>query len=126
MVGGSLADDGGSQESAALVEHALLDDLVCLEDDRLRNRQPKCLRRLQIDHEFELRRLFYREIGRLGAFQDPVYVGGGTWEEIRRVRVIRHQTTGIDDDLVRIHSRQSVLGGKLDHALALGSEYALG
>ena len=40
MADGSLADDGGSQELAALAEHGLLDYLVCLEKKRLRNRQP--------------------------------------------------------------------------------------
>jgi len=31
LLAGSLTDDGGSQESVPLVEHALLDDLVRLE-----------------------------------------------------------------------------------------------
>jgi hypothetical protein len=41
--GGSLADDGRSQELAALVEHALLDDLVRPQEQRLRDRQSERL-----------------------------------------------------------------------------------
>ena len=32
MTGGSLADAHYSQELAALIEHGLLDDLVCLQE----------------------------------------------------------------------------------------------
>jgi hypothetical protein len=46
--GGSLADDR-SQESAALVEHALFEHLVGPREHRRRNRQPKGLRGLEVD-----------------------------------------------------------------------------
>ena len=42
-----------------------------------RNRQADLLGGLQIDHQLELGRLLDRQVGRLGAFQDFVHVGGG-------------------------------------------------
>ena len=57
MAGGSLAEDGGSQELAALVERALLDDLVRPPQHRRRDRQPERLRGLEIDDQLELGRL---------------------------------------------------------------------
>ena len=58
MAGGSLADDGWSQELAALVEHGLLDDVVGPEQERLRDRQAERLRGIQIDDQLELCGLF--------------------------------------------------------------------
>ena len=59
-----------SEELAALVEHALLDDLVRPPQDRRRDRKAKRLCGLQVDHELELRGLLNRQIGGLCAFQD--------------------------------------------------------
>ena len=53
MAGGSLADDGWSQEQAALVEHGLLDDLVRPQEQRPRDRQANGFRRLHIDDQLE-------------------------------------------------------------------------
>ena len=41
-----------------------------------RDRQADLLRRLQVDDEFELRRLLHRQIGGLRAFEDLVDVVG--------------------------------------------------
>src|SRR5262249_43610218 len=40
------------------------------------NRQADLLRGLEIDYEFEFRRLLHREIGRLGTLQDSVDIIG--------------------------------------------------
>ena len=58
--GGSLADDGQSQELAALVEHRLLDHVVCLEEKRLRNAEAEGFGSLAVDDQLELRRLLDR------------------------------------------------------------------
>jgi hypothetical protein len=57
MAAGSLADEGCPKELAALVERGLLDDLVRPQQDGLRNGQAECLRRLEVNHQVELRRL---------------------------------------------------------------------
>ena len=49
------------------------------------NRQAKCLRGLQIDHELELRRLLHRQVGRLGTFKNSVDVVCGAPEILRFV-----------------------------------------
>jgi hypothetical protein len=49
---------------AALVEHALLDHLVGLEEDRLRDRESQRLGGLEIDHQLELGGLLDGEISR--------------------------------------------------------------
>jgi len=56
MAGGSLADDGGSQDSVALVEHRLLNDLVRPQQQRLWDRQVESFDGLEVDHQFELGR----------------------------------------------------------------------
>ena len=83
MAGASLADGGCSQESAALIEHGLLDDLCRLKQECLRDRQPKRLRCLQVDDEIEFCGLLDGEIGGLRAFQDTVDVPGGPSPVVR-------------------------------------------
>ena len=69
-----------------MVEHALFDHLVCLEEDRLRNREPQRLGRFEVDDQLELRGLLDGEIGGLGAFQNLVHVGGGAPEALGDIR----------------------------------------
>src|SRR5262249_14705044 len=75
LIGGHGAPseaEGCSQESGALVEHGLFDDLVRSPQHRLRDRQPESLRGLQIDDQLEFGGLFDRKIGGLGALEDLV------------------------------------------------------
>ena len=51
-----------------------LDQLVRPGEHLRRNRQADLLRRLQIDHQLELRRLLYRQITGLSFLQDLVHV----------------------------------------------------
>jgi hypothetical protein len=60
----------------------LSDDLVRLEQNRLRNRYADLLRRFQVDHQLELRRLFHGKICRLGALENFVDVSSGAAEQI--------------------------------------------
>jgi hypothetical protein len=76
---------------AALVEHALLDHLVCLQKKRLRDRQRQRLGGLRIDNEVELRGLFHGQICGLCALEDLVHVGLGASEEIDNVRSVGHE-----------------------------------
>jgi hypothetical protein len=59
-----------------LVEHELLDDLICPQQQRLRNRKSECLRGLHVDHRLEPGRLLDWQVGRLRALEDLVHVGG--------------------------------------------------
>src|SRR5215510_1974469 len=74
MAGGSLADDGGSQELAALVEHGLFDDLISAKQERLRDRQAERLGGLEVDDQIKFRGLLHRQVSRLRALEDLVDV----------------------------------------------------
>src|SRR5262249_57893995 len=60
-----------------------------------RNRNADLLRRLEIDHQLELRRLLHRQIGGLGALQDFVYIPGYKPIAVHEVRPVRHESTSI-------------------------------
>jgi len=70
--GASGEADSRTQELAASVEHTLLDDLVRLEQQRLRDRQSQCLSCLHVDDEIEFRRALDRKFRRLGALQNLI------------------------------------------------------
>jgi len=59
-------------------EPDLLDDAVCAEQKRARNRDAQCLRGFRVDGQIELLRRLDWKIGRLGAAQDAVDVSGAT------------------------------------------------
>jgi hypothetical protein len=71
----------------------------------LRNRQADLLRRLEIDHQLELRRLLHRQIGRLGSLQDFVHVICDAPVAVREVRPVGHEPTGIYSFSVAVHRR---------------------
>src|SRR5207245_10962510 len=73
VVGGqreSGEPDGCPEELAALVEHALLDDLVCPQQQRLRDREPESLGGLEVEGERKARRPLDRNLRRWRATQD--------------------------------------------------------
>ena len=65
-----------------MVEHALLDHLVRLQQQQRRNRQAQRLGRLRIDDQLELRGLLDGQISRLGAFQELVDVDCGAPSQV--------------------------------------------
>src|SRR5881628_3618901 len=82
MAAGSLADECCRGESAALVEHALLDDLV------------------------ELGRLLDGEIGGFGAFQNPVDINCSSAKKLGDAWSVRYEPPGDHVLLLLIHRRQ--------------------
>jgi hypothetical protein len=72
-----------------------LDHLIRPEKNRLRNRDANLLGRFQINHQLELRRLFNREIGGLGALQDSVHEICDAPVAVREVRAVGHEPAGI-------------------------------
>jgi hypothetical protein len=58
----------------------------CTLQKQLRDREAKRLRRLEIDHQLEFRRLLDRELAGFGAFEDFVYKRGRATVEIGPVR----------------------------------------
>ena len=66
------------QESTTLVEHGLFDHLICLEEDRLRDREAERLRGLHVDHQLELRGLLDGQVAWFGTLED--LVGDVLWK----------------------------------------------
>jgi hypothetical protein len=78
MAGGSLADEGWSQELAAWVEHGLFDYLVRLREHGLRDREIKGFGRLEVDDQLEPDRRLDRELERLRTPQDAIDIDSST------------------------------------------------
>src|SRR5262249_53027945 len=74
-----------------------------------RNCQTNLLRRLQINDQLKLLWLLYREISRLGAFENLVHVGGSASEEVGIVWGIGQKPPVLYILWLPIHCRQSVL-----------------
>ena len=73
-----------------------LNDLVRPPEHRWRDRQVERLGGFQVDHQLELRWLLDRQIGRLGALEDLIDVGGRAPEEIRVISTVTNKSTGLD------------------------------
>jgi len=58
----------GLDEHRGAGQHALLDHLVSLKEDRLRDRQPERLGGLQVNHQLELRRPLHRQVDVLRSY----------------------------------------------------------
>ncbi len=98
-VGGARSVPYGAGKNKPNLASKILTDACCLvpfafssPNDFVRscqhvrwNRQAKCLRGLQIDHELELRRLLHWQLGRLGTFKNSVDVVCGALEILRFV-----------------------------------------
>ena len=70
-----------------------LDHLVRPRHHVRRNRQTDLLRRLEIDHQLELRRSFHRQISGLRTFQDLVDVGGGAVGQVGEICPVAYKAT---------------------------------
>src|SRR5439155_21860871 len=73
----------------------LLDHVVRPKQHRLWDGQPQSLRGSEIDHQLELRRLLDGQVGRLGALQDLVYVGGRPPEHVPNAGPVRQQAASL-------------------------------
>src|SRR5262249_19255592 len=82
--------------SGAFVPKSLPDQLVRALQQGRRHRQPDDLRRLEVDHQLELRRLLHGTIGRLSTLQDLAPIGGGAVEHRANARPVRHEATQVD------------------------------
>src|SRR5437588_7543493 len=54
----------------------LFDHFISAGEQRRRNGEPERLGSLEVERHFEFRRLHYRQIGRLLAFQNPAAIDG--------------------------------------------------
>ena len=61
-----------------------------------RHREAECLRRFEIDDEFELRGLLHRKLGGLLTLEDAIDIEGRLAELVVQVSSIREEATRID------------------------------
>ena len=72
---------------------ALLDHFIRPRQHVGWNRHADLLGGVQVDHQFELCRLFNGKIGGLGTFKDFVHVGGYAPVAVGQVRPVVHEPT---------------------------------
>src|SRR5215472_18299318 len=84
-----------------------LDHLVGAQQERLRDRQPECLRSRKIDDESELCGLLDWDVTWLRPAQNLVDIIGGAPQQVGEVRSIGHQTSRFDVLPIKVHRRQS-------------------
>jgi hypothetical protein len=78
---------------------ALPNDFIRPIQHRLRNRHANLLRRLQIDHELELRRLLDGKISRLGTFEDFVHIRSGAPVRFPRVPPVGYKPASLSIEI---------------------------
>src|SRR5215470_11603853 len=84
-----------------------LNQLISLCDEERRHFETKRFGGLEVDHQFELRRLLDGEVARLGALQDLVHKRGAAPEEIAQARPVRHEAPGIHTLPGAVYCRQA-------------------
>src|SRR5439155_5461463 len=87
-----------------------------------RDRQADLFRRFQIDNELKLRRLFHRKVGGLGSLQDFVHVGGGTAEQVGKVRAVGHKASSLYKFWKGVYRRKPALSCEVCNLFSLRRE----
>src|SRR6266566_6523488 len=72
-----------------------MNDLIGSYEERLRDREPKRLGGLEVDHQLKLGGLFDRQIARLCSFQNLVHEICSAPESIGERRTVRKKATGV-------------------------------
>src|SRR5262249_25369282 len=80
------------------INHDLLYDPIRPLEYRLGNRHPEPLRRLEVDHQFELRGLLNGQVDRLRALENLHHLLCRPTGQIGTIRPVAHQTTRLWPD----------------------------
>src|SRR5437870_9347302 len=115
---------GGQRESGE-PEHGLLDNLIRPSEHWRRDLQTELLRRLEVDHQFELAWLLDGKVRGLGAFEDLVHIDGGTPIQIGKARSIRHETPHFHELPPSVHRRNAQLRRQFNDSLPPAREYSV-
>jgi hypothetical protein len=78
---------------------SLVDHMVRPQQDRLRDREPQGLRRLEVDDQLKLGGLFHGKVGGLRAFENLVDVGRGPPIIFRKDRPTSPELTGSETNV---------------------------
>src|SRR5262249_20113277 len=82
-----------------------------------RDREADLFSCFQIDDELKLRRLLYRQISRLGTFQNLVYITRRTTDSVDTIRVVAHEATRVHKLRNVIHRQQTILNCEIYNPL---------
>ena len=86
-----------------------MNDLIRPRQHIRRNRESDLFGGIQIDDELKFLRLLHREIGRLRAFQDFVYIHSGAPVQVAQVDAIGHKSAGFHMPWPFVHYREPAL-----------------
>src|SRR5215831_11676847 len=87
----------------------LFNNLVGPQQERPRDRQPKRLRRLEVDDQLELRGLLHREFAWLSPIQDLIHIRSGTSPPVCEARPVGHEAASVYELSYSKYGRQPIL-----------------
>src|SRR5438876_1572772 len=85
-----------------------LDHLVGAGDEGWRHLEAECLRGFQLDHELELGRLLYRQVGRLLAFENATGIDAGESPRFDPIGAIADETASFCIAALLLDGRDSM------------------
>ena len=86
---------------------------------------PSASRGLQIDHQLELDRLFDRQIGRLGAFENLVHKRRSARVHFAVVWPVGHKAPSLDQFAVGVNAGKALLPGEVHDPIAAMKKYTV-
>ncbi len=93
-------------EPAPVSPACLLDHLIRQQEQRWGHRHPERLGGLEVEDQLKFRGLLHRQVGRFGALEDLVHVGGGAVPALENVRPVVHESPGLGIPYLARHRRQ--------------------
>src|SRR5262249_52519548 len=99
--------------------HGLPDHIVRLVEEDWGDRQAQSLSSLEVNDQLELHGLLYRQVGRLGAFENLVHIDSSAFEECRMIWSIAHEPARLRKQYVGGDRWQLVLQGELRDVRAM-------
>src|SRR5215813_11645376 len=102
------------------------DHLVGGHEQLVWNLEAQRLGGLEVDHKFILGRCLHREVARLFALENAIYIPRRPPKQIDQIDPVRHQAAFGDHEPVWRDGRQFVLGNQRDDSLAMNDVEAVG
>src|SRR5213594_544269 len=102
------------------------DELICPDEYRPRDSEPKRLGGLQVDRQLELDGLLHGEVSGLGPLENLVDIGRSAPVHVRNMGAVAHQPPRVDEFLHFINCREAVLRREVNNPLSVAGREAVG